>query len=95
MYHKIKVIKIYIFKRNLVTYNKKPIILILEFSSRRKKVRNTVDYNASRLKFVFIRVHVAHIQMNHSVVICTVLSCLMFYNFVLKFKGLIVDYISK
>jgi len=31
--------------------------------------------------------------MHHSVVICTVLSCLMFQNFVLKFEGLIVDYI--
>lgn len=39
------------------------------------------------------RVHEAQIQMHHSVVICTVLSCLMFQNFVLKFEGLIVDYI--
>ena len=38
------------------------------------------------------RVHEAHIQMNHSAVICTVMSCLMFQNFVLKFEGLIVDY---
>ena len=68
---------------------------MLKFSNRRKNVRNTVDYNSSRLKFVFVRVHDAHIQMRHSVVKCTFPSCLMFQNFLLKFEGLIVDNVSK